>query len=111
MTKKLTRVDIPAVNMVADKLVNVGDDLGQAFADAQGVLDENWGCWGHDATGQQFGDNFAPNVKALMVGDDKGPGGTELSGNVSDLGKALRGVTDAFAQLDTAAGESLTFDQ
>jgi hypothetical protein len=111
MPKKLTRVDIPVVNAVADELVVIGGNLIAAFGCVQGELDENWGCWGHDATGNQFGDNFAPNVMALMVGDDKGPGGTQLSGTVKDLGDSLHKVTEAFAQLDAAAGDSLTFDE
>jgi hypothetical protein len=111
MSKKLTRVDIPVVNAVADKLVTIGHDLGQAFDRVQAELDENWGCWGHDESGQKFGDNFAPNVKLLMVGDDTNLGGTEFCGNIKDLGTNLRGVTVAFAQLDVAAGESLSFDE
>ncbi len=111
MPKKLTRVDIPVVNEVADQLANIGHDLGQMFEKAQFVLDENWGCWGHDHAGQQLGDNLAPNIKTLMVGDNEALGGTELCGHISGLGAHLRLVTEAFAQLDTAAGESLTFDE
>jgi hypothetical protein len=110
MSKKITRVDIPVVNAVAAKLVDIGETLSGAFDRAQIELDENWGCWGQDRAGKQFATDFDPNVRALMVGDGEAPGGTEAAGYASEIGESLRKVADAFAQLDAAAGEYLTFD-
>ncbi|MGW0216357.1 WXG100 family type VII secretion target [Micromonospora chokoriensis] len=98
---EITSADIPGVRAMADRLAASGDRLGEAFTALQRDLDAVYGCWGDDASGKAFANNYVGPADQQFA--DIGTTVETLVGVADNL----RLIADAFQQLDAQGGGTL----
>ncbi|MGW5556452.1 WXG100 family type VII secretion target [Micromonospora sp. NPDC003944] len=95
---EITSADVPGVRGMADRLGTSGQRLGEALTALQRDLDAVYGCWGDDASGKAFANNYVGPADQQLA---------DISSTVETLGAVadnLRFIADAFQQLDAQGG-------
>jgi uncharacterized protein YukE len=98
---RVTRMDIPEANGVADALDQVAKDLNDALAELKNVCELTHGCWGDDEFGEKFAANYLPAVDEMLRNSETTRGDLEkIAGNIRETAKL-------FQNIDHEGGEHL----
>lgn len=98
---EITSADVPGVRGIADRLGVGGDHAGDALKTLQRGLDAVYGCWGDDASGKSFANNYVRSAEQQLADI------ATMAETVGAVAENLRLIADAFQQLDAQGGGAL----